>query len=93
VCYVSSCGKGTDHYTQNRGKEGKKLALVDTVMWSTLLHRVTKESQKSSHRQILAEIYITYSSYIHMQEAMTQYQVVGSQKKEKKVFTYKTGVV
>ena len=39
MCYVSSCGKGTDHYTQKGGKEGKKLALVDTVTWSTLLHR------------------------------------------------------
>jgi len=56
MCNVSSCGKGTDHYIKRRGKEGRKLALVDTVMWSTLLHTVTKESQKKlSQEVILAE--------------------------------------
>jgi len=56
MCYVSSCGKGTHHYIKRGGKEGRKLVLVDTVMWSTLLHTVTKESQKKlSQEVILAE--------------------------------------
>lgn len=25
MCYVSSCGKGTDHYTQKRGEGGEKI--------------------------------------------------------------------
>jgi hypothetical protein len=37
---------GSDLYRNKEGMEGRKLTLVDAVMWSTLLYRVTKESQK-----------------------------------------------
>jgi hypothetical protein len=53
MCYVSSCVKGSDHYRKKGGMEGRKLALVDAIMWSMLLHRVTKESQKKQSQAVI----------------------------------------